>query len=317
LADLRRSGLSDETISRCRFRSITDAKTIRHVLGWNAAHAGIGPCLGIPFPAPDGKLNGYARLKPDTPRLSQKDGTPVKYESPRGKRNHAYFPPGTWGILFDATKPLILTEGEKKAAKADQDGFPAIGLTGVYGWQKKREDKEAPRELIPDLEAITWAGRTVYLVYDSDLAEKKAVAYAEWHLAEVLTAKGAAVKVVRLPAGPEGAKVGLDDYLVAHGPDAFREVLEHALPPQKPKDDRSEVQLGTLEFLTIEQAVKALAARDKNLFQRGGRVGAHQPADTSGPAPSPDHFGGAQDRIPAGRDFTNPADPLHPDRGGR
>jgi DNA polymerase I-like protein with 3'-5' exonuclease and polymerase domains len=272
LADLRRSGLTDETIKRCRFRTVTEEKLIRRLLGWNAADAGIGACLAIPFPTAEGKLNGFARLKPDTPRASPKDGSPVRYESPRGKGNRAYFPPGTLAVLSDPTKTLLITEGEKKAARSDQDGFPTIGLVGVYGWQKKRENKEAPRELIPDLESVIWKGRTVYIVFDSDAAEKKTVRSAEWHLAEVLMAKGAAVKIARLPSGPEGEKVGLDDYLLTHNADDLREVLEHAVPPHPPQDDRPEVQLGTLEYLSIEQAVQALAARDKNIFQRGGEL---------------------------------------------
>jgi hypothetical protein len=271
LEDLRRSGLSADTISRCRFRSISDPKHIERILGWDAAKLNIGACLGIPFPDATGKLNGYARLKPDNPR-TDKEGKPVRYESPCKKPNRAFFPPGTWGILVDPTKPLILTEGEKKAAKADQEGFPSIGLIGVWGWSKKREKKDEPRELIPDLAAVAWEGRFVYLGYDSDLAEKKDVAFAEWQLAEVLAAKGAKVKVVRLPAGPEGAKVGLDAFLVAQGPDAFRQLLETAESPRKPEDDRPEVLLSHLEFLCIDQAVKVLADRDKKLFQRGGEL---------------------------------------------
>jgi DNA polymerase I-like protein with 3'-5' exonuclease and polymerase domains len=272
LADLRRSGLSDETIAACRFRSISDPKSIRRILGWDAAKAGIGACLGIPFPSPDGQLNGYARLKPDKPRTSPKDGSPVKYESPKGKRNHAYFPPGTWAALQNAEVPLLITEGEKKAAKADQEGFPTIGLVGVYGWQKKRENKDSPRELIPDLEGVAWQGRTVLLVYDSDAATKRTVAFAEWHLAVVLTAKGATVRVVRLPAAADSSKVGLDDFLVAHGADAFRQLLDTAEVPKEPEDDRPEVLLSTMEFLAIDQAIKALADRDKKLFQRGGEL---------------------------------------------
>jgi putative DNA primase/helicase len=48
------------------------------------------------------------------------------------------------------------------------------------------------------------------------------------------------VRVVRLPAanpGPDGtpAKIGLDDFLVAHGPDAFRELMATAVEPTPPE----------------------------------------------------------------------------------
>jgi hypothetical protein len=76
-------------------------------------------------------------------------------------------------------------------------------------------------------------------VFDADAAANPNVGSAEWHVAETLTGKGAVVKVVRLAAGepgPDGtaAKVGLDDYLVAHGPDAFRKLLNAAVDPAPP-----------------------------------------------------------------------------------
>ena len=106
----------------------------------------------------------------------------------------------------------------------------------MWGWQLPRNEggPDAPRELAPDLAPVAWRGRAVFIVYDSDLADNPGVAYAEWYAAEALTAKGATVKVVRLPHLPGGAKCGLDDYLVANGPDAFRGLLAAAVPPARP-----------------------------------------------------------------------------------
>jgi putative DNA primase/helicase len=139
---------------------------------------------------------------------------------------------------------LILTEGEKKSLKSTQEGFLTIGLTGVWNWQRKRPRGEdgkgkGPRELIPDLAGVRWQGRRVYLCFDSDATDNRNVALAEFHLADALSGVGAQVKIVRLPPGepgPDGkpAKVGLDDFLVAHGPDAFRELLAAAVEPEKP-----------------------------------------------------------------------------------
>src|ERR1019366_4075066 len=150
-------------------------------------------------------------------------------------------PPGTLAALRDPSAPLLITEGEKKSAKADQDGFACIGLVGVYGWHKKRAKSkdgkaQGERELIDDLAPIPWQGRPVFLCFDSDAAANPNVRRAEWHLAEVLARKGAIVKVVCLPQGdpgPDGtaAKIGLDDFLVARGPDAFRELLATATEP--------------------------------------------------------------------------------------
>jgi hypothetical protein len=246
LADLRRSGLSDDQIAACGFYSVADPSGVARLLGWRSPARRLGPCLAIPYPGPDGQPTGYVRLKPDRPRAAKQDGKPIKYESPVGQGNRLYVPPHTrQALAHDPSPPLLITEGEKKAARADQDRFPCLGLVGVYGWQKKRVkdaggNPEGPRELIEDLGAIAWQGRTVSIVFDSDAAEKKEVRWAEWHLAQALTAAGAEVKVVRLPQGPVGAdgrpaKVGLDDLLVGHGPDAFRELLAGAVAPAEPE----------------------------------------------------------------------------------
>jgi hypothetical protein len=244
--DLDNSGLSPEQIDLCGFYSITDPREIAEVLGWDGmmyttavtGARALGACLAIPFYDADGNFTGYTRLKPDKSR-TEKDGKPVRYESPRGKPNRAYFPPVNRAALSDQSTPLLITEGEKKAAKADQDGFACVGLVGVYGWQKKQEQEEKGtlRELIDDLAGVAWQGRSVYLCYDSDLATNENVRWAQWNLAQVLKRKGATVKVVCLPQGPCGTdgkplKVGLDDYLKEQGAAAFRELLRDADSPE-------------------------------------------------------------------------------------
>jgi P4 family phage/plasmid primase-like protien len=241
LADLHKSGLSDPTIAACDFRSLEAPASIQHVLHWKRYRGELGPCLCIPFPDIDGNPTGYCRLKPDRPRKNKDDGRPIKYESPKGASNLPYFPASIPPVLKDATAQLIITEGEKKAAKATQEGFPCIGLVGVWGWQRKRardQDGKAigDRHLIGALAAVPWSGRHVLICFDSDAVTNRNVREAEWHLAQVLIREGAIVKVVRLPGGDPGAngsasKVGLDDYLVAHGADAFRELLKTAVNP--------------------------------------------------------------------------------------
>jgi hypothetical protein len=222
-------------IEACGFRSEDRAAKIGELLHWRGPANGLGPCLVLPFFDADGTPTGYVRAKPDHPR-TDKEGKPVKYESPKGQPNPAYFPPGFSEKYTDSSSPLLITEGEKKSAKAVQEGFACLGLVGVYGWQRRREkDSEGhgvgPRELIPDLEALAWAGRQVFIAFDSDAVEKAEVRWAERHLAEVLATHGARVRLVRLPPGPGGEKAGLDDFLVANGPEALRELLAQALEP--------------------------------------------------------------------------------------
>jgi hypothetical protein len=240
LDDLQRSGLSAETIRVCGFRSESDPAQVGRLLGWKGPAKGLGPCLVIPYFTADGKPTGYHRLKPDNPR-TDRNGKPVRYESPKGQRQHIYFVPGTSAALQDPGHTLLITEGEKKAAKACQEGFPAIGLPGVNGWTKKRPQDpygkpSGPCELHEELAAIPRDGRPGVICFDSDMATRPEVKAASCHLAAALAAPGASVRVARLPAGPNGEKVGLDDYLVQHGADALRQLLEQATIPEQPPE---------------------------------------------------------------------------------
>ena len=289
LVDLRKSGLSDEQIAACGFRTLRQPSEVASVLKWKRADK-LGSCLLLPYCGPDGTLipvNEFARIKPDVPFTGKtKDGSaskPRKYESPKGSTVRLYFPPRTCKALTDVFVPLLITEGEKKSAKADQEGFACIGLGGVEAWSKKREKgadgkKLGKRELISDFDAVTFDGREVFIVFDSDLAEKPSVQWAEWSFSQVLAERGAVVKVVRLPNGPpdangEPTKTGLDDYLVTHSADEFGELLKAAIPPQKPerKDDRVEIVISTNEADINELVIRALA-KDDQLYQRAGKL---------------------------------------------
>jgi len=126
---------------------------------------------------------------------------------------------------FKPDTPIIITEGEKKAACAVKHGFAAIGLPGV------RMFKDSENEFLPELEGISFEYRKVYIVFDSDIITKHHVRHAELRLAVELINRGAAeVLAARLPNEPDGAKNGLDDYIVRHGKEAFEERLEEARP---------------------------------------------------------------------------------------
>jgi len=72
----------------------------------------------------------------------------------------------------------------------------------------------------------------VYLVFDSDVMTKASVHAALARLKEFLESRGAEVFIVYLPPGPDGAKVGLDDYLASgHGADGLLALAEPTLRP--------------------------------------------------------------------------------------
>ena len=224
--ELRRSGLSDDTIARAGLYSATEPG-VRDLLGFGAGS-------GLVFPYPE--LNGsgpYARVKLDA---TPPDGK--RYRSPKGRPNRLYIPPLLDpAVLADARTPLWITEGEKKALKAVQEGLPCVGVPGVWSWRTRdARDRGVP---IADLEHVVWRGRTVFVVYDSDLVTKPQVRLAEYALARELQRRGATVKAIRLP-GPEK---GLDDYLLTHSVETLCglepvAVLDPATEPGEPESSR-------------------------------------------------------------------------------
>ena len=236
-AELHASGLSDETIEVAGIYT-ADSAEIKRILGWAPKGVDWGQGLVFPFHFPDEPDTSYSRVKLDFPR--DRDGKPVKYESPRAVGNRPYFPVGFFDALNGA-KTTIFTEGEKKALSVTQTGTPCIGLIGVWGWQDKRLRSDTgraygERHLIPALARIDWKGRDTIIIFDSDAATKSEVRLAEARLADSLTKAGANVRIGRLPATGQD-KVGVDDFLVAHGDDGparLREVVTAAQEPETP-----------------------------------------------------------------------------------
>ncbi|MEX0700723.1 MAG: phage/plasmid primase, P4 family [Planctomycetales bacterium] len=227
LADLRASGLADETIIASGCYTEDRHGFISAMLNGLAYPKSRGPALVIPFREPTGELNGFRRCKPTIP-AKNKAGKPIKYLSPKDTPSRCYFPLGIGDTIADRAARLLIVEGEKKTLAGMQAGFPTIGLTGAWNWKL---GKGADR-LIADLEAIAWDGRPVFIVFDSDAAENENVRLGESRLAAQLQARGASVKCVRLPSGPDGAKCGLDDFLLAHGKAALWPLLDSAEDPE-------------------------------------------------------------------------------------
>lgn len=224
LAELRASGLSDETICAAQIRSETKHAAIAAMLNRKRWTAAWGAALTFPFLDAAGDIV-LRRVKPDNPPM--RGGKPAKYLSPTGAVTRLYVPPGVHAVLDDVTPELIITEGEKKSLCASQHGFPCVGLVGVDCWHERKSSS-----LIPDLAAITWNNRRVFIAFDSDAMDNANVRRAEVMLADTLTRRGAIVRVVRLPSTPDGAKVGLDDFLVANDPVALRKLLDAAEEPE-------------------------------------------------------------------------------------
>ncbi len=266
LADLRASGLSEETIRASGVFSETNHIKIAGILNRKTWPKKNGAALVIPFYDDSGAVI-LQRLKPDRPPT--RGGKPgPKYLSPTGAAVRLYVPPTVNGDLVSVDRAILTTEGEKKALCGVQHGFLTVGLTGVDCWHTKKSSS-----LIPDLERVTWKGRKVYITFDSDAIDNPNIRTNESLLADALTKRGAIVKIVRLPAGPDGEKVGLDDFLVANGADALHKLIAEAEDPEPPEPGEMKADARDIDPATEARGFLDSATRDgvfRLRFYRGG-----------------------------------------------
>jgi len=138
----------------------------------------------------------------------------LRYIGPPNLPPAAYYPTNIdWlKVVNDINIKLIITEGELKAAKACKEGFPTIGLGGVWSFRSTRFGCG----MVPSLELVNWARREVVILFDSDLRTNDNVCAAVNALTKLLTGEGAVVKVGFIPADGDD-KIGLDDLLVRPG----------------------------------------------------------------------------------------------------
>jgi hypothetical protein len=183
-------------------------------------------------------LNGgdsdYFRVKV-YPLIVTKKGT-AKYLQPARTMNHVYCP---LGVNPQGKETLYITEGEKKALCLALNGFSCIGLGGVNGYRTK--DAEGNSRIIPDFDLINWNKRDVVIVFDADIEINDKVAQAEAKLAEELLARKARVFIKRLPYGPGCAK-GADDFISAHGADAFKKLPTRPVKPKPAQTQGTELE---------------------------------------------------------------------------
>lgn len=233
LAKLDSSGLSEAQARALGMYSVADASKLH-----DSFHA--APALVLPYFSVDKKplkthpsYDEFYRIRylGKTPSfLDVVDGKAQRYTQPPGSGVCAYFPLSMeWpAYVSDTGHPLLITEGELKAAKACAEGFPTIGLGGVFNFRAMARGQF----LIPELSAIDWRRRVVTIAYDSDYPEKPMVCRAINMLAEELQERGALVNLITLPDVYEepDKKTGLDDFLVERGDEALVRRLEVAEP---------------------------------------------------------------------------------------
>jgi hypothetical protein len=159
--------------------------------------------------------NGFAASKKKT----------AKYWQPQNSSPGLYLTPFIdWQSVILCNGPLVFTEGEKKAAKACKHSKYCIGLGGVWSFKSKGTGQFF---ILDEIKALNLKGRDVSIIFDSDVVTKPQVLGAMHEFARQLANLGARPSTVVLPSNGN-EKVGLDDYLVANGVEAFE-----ALPREK------------------------------------------------------------------------------------
>lgn len=146
--DLARSGLTPADIDAYPANETHLAASNLLTMAQDALDGRVGAYV-IPYFDPFGKRLPYYRIRIiDEEALDRK--RVQKYRQPKGTSNHVYFPKSfgptlrkiqsgeeTPAKINGFSVPLLIVEGEKKAARIAKEGYLAVGLGGVYSWQTR------------------------------------------------------------------------------------------------------------------------------------------------------------------------------------
>ncbi|MBZ5639168.1 MAG: DUF3854 domain-containing protein [Acidobacteriia bacterium] len=206
---IRASAISPEVAAARGYQSITSRAELQR-LGFTKPQQ-IVPSLLIPIRGVSGEIATY-QIRPDQPRIGKK-GRVTKYETPKGSTMVLDVPALSRPALGNPRMPLFVTEGARKADAAVSRGLCCVALLGVWNWRGTND--QGGRTALADWEFIALNDRHVYIVFDSDVTSKSEVRRSLLRLKAFLENRGAIVRVVHLPSGDGGIKVGLDDFLAA------------------------------------------------------------------------------------------------------
>ena len=198
LADLRKSGLTDETVAANFIRSVPPSM-IPRLLGFDAPK--VVSAYVIPFADPRGGWLPHVRLKV-FPTYTTDKGT-TKYLQPAASGVRIFFPVAALDAVMHSDEPLYLVEGEKKALAVAQTGLPAVGLCGIEGWHTK-----GSRDLHPDLDDIGLRGRVVNVIPDADARTNPAVHAAVRRLGAALRIAAPSPGSCTCPTGSRASTIG-------------------------------------------------------------------------------------------------------------
>lgn len=207
IEDFKKSGINDETI-----KNLVEG-------GYLSSHDFYSKLY---YPEPlENEKSSYYTTRQDCPYEDENGNEVGRYVRPKNESSRIYRPPALKPeILLNPDVELIITDGEKKAIKAVQEGYNCIAIAGVNGFLDACNDED---RLIPDMYKISLKDRATFIAFHGDTYEKKHKQRAFIKLASILMNQfGACVRMIHLPDSRKiGRALGLDDYLTEYGSDAL------------------------------------------------------------------------------------------------
>jgi hypothetical protein len=262
IKDLERSGLSSHDFKKLGLELLTADETDDFVGEPRASYK-------IPYFELSGKRISYARVRflenAKGKFFRGKSGT-FRYSQQANSNPHLYYPPYLdWKkIAKDPSIPILITEGEKKAAKACKEGIACIALGGVYSFKSSKR----LQDLIPEFYDINWKDRSVEICYDADVMMKSEVRAALSAIALELSQKFTpeSISFVFLDAETAGPKTGLDDYLLEHSIAEFHEL------PRTPYQMNEKIHILNQRLCHVESVARFYDIKTHRFYVNFGHV---------------------------------------------
>jgi len=206
--DLQKSGLNDQIIELMRVESVDPPERLQKL--------GVQSTYRMPYLQLK-NCPGFYRDKL-FPSITYEDGKTQKYDQPAGGGCRLYVLEPVVDLLQDFTKPVYFVEGEKKSASGFQAGLGCVvGVGGIWNFLQKENG-----ELIPEFDRIAWRNREVFYIPDSDVWGRRDLQQAVYEFgAKIRERGGLKFYFIQLPPASDGAKQGLDDFLLANSIEAL------------------------------------------------------------------------------------------------
>lgn len=221
------SGIARDLIERRSVYTIERGRDLPK--GFSRRQRERGPGILFKVHRPNGKTSwSFRPWAPDPENPGHKYEQPCKAYG--GPGNVLDVHPDNRHLIPDTGVPVFFVEGIKKAdalATAQRAaGIRAvvIAISGVWNWLSGKP--------ISDMLDIPLEGRSVTIVFDSDMLTNSKVQDAAGRLAEYLGSRGADTWITYFKDADDGSKVGADDFFVAGGTVSEMRILTRRYDPE-------------------------------------------------------------------------------------